>query len=49
MPREANTRQGQLPGEARSLRFDATSRYLLTGNGTIYVPRLAPPPNLTGK
>jgi hypothetical protein len=29
-----------------SLLFDATSRYLLTGNGngTIYVLRLAPPP-----
>jgi WD40 repeat protein/serine/threonine protein kinase len=34
----------QLPGEVRSLLFDATSRYLLTGNGngTIYVLRLAP-------
>jgi hypothetical protein len=35
----------KLPGEVRRLLFDATSRYLLTGNGngTIYVLRLAPP------
>jgi hypothetical protein len=35
-----------LPGAAHRLRFDATSRYLFTGNGngTIYVLRLAPPP-----
>ena len=34
----------QLPGEVLSLLFDATSRYLFTGNGngTIYVLRLAP-------
>jgi WD40 repeat protein len=34
----------QLPGEVTSLLFDATSRYLFTGNGngTIYVLRLAP-------
>jgi len=39
-------KEWQLPGEFRSLLFDATSRYLLTGNsnGTIYVLRLNPPP-----
>jgi WD40 repeat protein len=35
-----------LPRGVRSLLFNATSRYLFTGNGngTIYVLRLAPPP-----